>query len=233
MPIEPLRVRSTVSVQSPSHGLIWLAMGIALLALATFGPIYWLRLTHHDPNLTWLVQLHGVLMFGWIALLIVQTALIKAQRRQLHRQMGLLGLPLAAAMFVVGLVVVVHGAARQAEDAFEFKLMLVAFDGVNLLVFFGLVASALFWRRLSDYHRRLMLLATLCLLGPAFGRLTSIVNGFGADNDVAVLLLMLATLAGFVVFDVRRLHRIHPATLYGAGAVAVADFATYAAKLAL
>jgi hypothetical protein len=214
--------------------VLWIALAIALVVIAAFAPIYWLRFSRHDPNLTWLVNLHGLAMFAWITLLITQVSLVRRRNVSLHRRLGGIGAALAVTMAVLGVIVVIHGAERHAHgDPRLFGLMLVAFDGLSLLVFLMLVSVAILLRKRSDYHRRLILLATLGLLGPAFGRLTSIVNGFGDDSDTAVLVLMTLPLLAFAVVDVRRLRQLHPATGWGIGLVASANVLTYLAKLAM
>ena len=214
--------------------LLWIAIAIALIVIAAFAPIYWLRLSRHDPNLTWIVNLHGLAMFAWITLLVTQVSLIKGGNVRLHRRLGIAGAALAAAMAVLGAIVVGNGAGRNAHgDVHQFRLMLVAFDGLSLLAFLVLISAAVLLRKRSDYHRRLILLATLGLLGPAFGRLTSIANGFGNDSDIAVFLLMTVPLLIFAALDIHRLRRLHPATAWGIGLVAVANVLTYWAKLAL
>jgi hypothetical protein len=211
--------------------VLWIALAIALVVVIAFAPIYWLRFSQHDPNLTWLVNLHGLAMLAWIALLITQVSLVRGRNISLHRRLGSAGAALAVMMVILGLIVVVHGAERHAHgDPRLFRLMLVAFDGLSLLVFLMLVSAAILLRKRSDYHRRLILLATLGLLGPAFGRLTSIVNGFGDDSDTAVLVLMTLPLLVFAVVDVYRLGRLHAATGWGISLVAIANVLTYLAK---
>jgi hypothetical protein len=93
--------------------------------------------------------------------------------------------------------------------------MLAAFDGIALLVFSGLVGAAILLRRRGDYHKRLMLLATLSLLGPAFGRLTAYAKGLRGDSDIGVLLLCAGTVLACAVVDKVRSHRLHPAFFWG------------------
>ena len=50
----------------------------------------------------------------------------------------------------------------------------------------GLVGAAILLRHRGDYHKRLMLLATLSLLGPAFGRLTAYAKGLRDDSDIGL-----------------------------------------------
>ena len=68
------------------------AVAMALMAIVGFGPTFYLRLFSGGPMATFgagrpftpLVYLHGVLFTAWVALFILQTALISAPRRR-HR----------------------------------------------------------------------------------------------------------------------------------------------------
>lgn len=211
------------------------AIAITAIVIAGFVPLYTLRLLRHDPFLTLLVRAHGLLMASWIALFLIQTQLIARGRADLHRKLGMLGLALIVAMLTIGIPVLLNAAARKAHGApgAPFYLRLVAFDGVNLLLFACLAVWAVAMRFRSGYHKRLMLLATLSLLGPAFGRLTEYANGFRGGSDLAVLLLMLGFLAACVMADTLSFRRFHPAWIFGALPVAAADLLTYMAKTQL
>ena len=211
------------------------AITITAIISAGFVPLYTLRLLRDDPFLTPLVQAHGLAMVSWIALFLVQTQLIARARAGLHRKFGVFGVALIIAIPTIGIPVLLNAAARRAHGAFggPFYLRLVAFDGVNLLLFACLAACGVAMRSRSDYHKRLMLLATLSLLGPAFGRLTEYANGLRGGNDLAVLLLMLGCLVACVAVDSLWLHRLHPAWIWGAAPVAAADLLTYVAKAQL
>ena len=211
------------------------AIAVTGIVIAGFVPLYSLRLLRHDPFLTLLVQAHGLAMVSWIALYLVQTQMIARGRADLHRKFGVLGVALIVAMLTMGIPVLLNAAARKAHGDYgaPFYLRLVAFDGVNLLLFACLAAWALTVRSHGDYHKRLMLLATLSLLGPAFGRLTSYAYGLRGDNDLAVLLLMLACVGVCLTVDVVWLRRLHPAWIWGGLPVLAADLLTYAAKTLL
>ena len=86
-----------------------------------------------------------------------------------------------------------------------------------MVVFAALVASAVALRRRPDMHKRLMLLASISIIGAAVIRwpfdamfLPSPVPGY-AVFDLAALAFLLPLLA----WDLATLKRVHPATLYG------------------
>ena len=179
--------------------------------------MYTLRLLRHDPNLTLLVHVHGFVMTAWIALFLTQTLLIARRRVDLHRRLGTFGVGLAMLVILVGAPTLIKAAARRSHDVHStrFLWMLAAFDGIALVVFAGLVGAAVLLRRRGDYHKRLMLLATLSLLGPAFGRLTAYAKGLRGDSDIGVLLLCAGTVLACLVVDTVRSHRLHPTFFWG------------------
>lgn len=211
------------------------AVAVTVTVLAGFIPLYTLRLLRHDPNLTLLVHAHGFVMTAWIALFLTQTLLIARHRVDLHRRLGMFGVGLASLVILVGMPTLVNAAARRSHDVHStrFLWMLAAFDGLALVVFAGLVGAAIFLRRRGDYHKRLMLLATLSLLGPAFGRLTEYARGFRGNSDFGVLLLCVGTVLVCALVDTMRSHRLHPAFVWGGVSVIGMDVATYIAKIML
>ncbi len=212
-----------------------MAVSVTVTILAGFVPLYTLRLLHHDPNLTLLVHAHGFVMTAWVALFLTQTLLIARHRLDLHRRLGMFGVGLATLVILVGMPTLVHSAARRSHDihSTRFLWMLVAFDGIALVVFACLVGMAILLRQRGDYHKRLMLLATLSLLGPAFGRLTAYAKGLRGDSDIGVLLLCAGTILVCTVVDTVRSHRLHPTFVWGGASVIGMNVATYIAKTML
>jgi hypothetical protein len=89
---------------------------------------------------------------------------------------------------------------------------------IGILVFGGLVAGGIALRRNADWHKRLMLCATVSILGPGLGRLLPM-PAFGA----AAPLVMFGVIALFAfagpVMDLIVRKRIHPAYFWGVGAI--------------
>jgi hypothetical protein len=227
---------SPISIAQSEHRYFSVAaVAITLTVLAGFIPLYTIRLMHHDPNLTLLVHAHGFVMTAWIALFLTQTFLIAKHRVTLHRQLGMFGAGLATLVVLMGMPTLVNAAARRSGDVHsaQFLWMLAAFDGLALVVFAGLACVGILLRRRGDYHKRLMLLATLSLLGPAFGRLTSYAKGLRGDSDIGVLLLCAGSVLICILFDAVRSRRIHPAFLWGGSSVIGMYVFTYLAKMML
>ncbi|HKR26607.1 MAG TPA: hypothetical protein VJT08_07395 [Terriglobales bacterium] len=210
------------------------ALAVTVTVLAGFVPLYTIRLLRHDPNLTLLVHAHGFVMEAWIALFLTQTLLIAKHRIDIHRKLGMFGAGLALLVLVVSVPTLINAAARRSHHLHTRLLwMLAAFDGIALVVFAGLVGAAILMRRRGDYHKRLMLLATLSLLGPAFGRLTEYAKGFHGISEIGVLLLCAETVVVCALVDMARSRRLHPAFVWGGITVIGMDVATFVAQTML
>jgi hypothetical protein len=173
------------------------------------------------PALTPLVLVHAAVSAAWTVLLVVQARLIAASRVRLHRRLGIAGGLMASAVVGLGWMVAVSAARRAANVGEPVATMALRFSILpfqELLVFSTLVGAALWLRKRTDYHKRLMLLGTLALIPAATTRLF----GFGPPGTLmmfglAEALFMLALIA----HDRRTLGRVHPATVWGGGLLLV------------
>lgn len=191
---------------------------IAAVVLLGFARSYYLRPVLAPPPelaqraLTPLIHVHAALFTGWIALLVAQTRLVAARRVDLHRRLGLLGAVLAALMMVSGTLTALHGALRGVAPGGGDPRRFLVLPLFALLVFAALFVAALRARGTPQTHKRLMLLATTALLPPALARYVILYLGFGPPVVLALSVLFVVPL---VVWDLRTLGRLHPATLWG------------------
>jgi hypothetical protein len=187
-----------------------MTVAFAVVVFIGFAPTYFLRSLSDQPGLPWLVHVHGALFSAWILLLLVQTRLVAVKRTDLHRVLGVAGGVLAVSMIPVGYVVAI-GAARRfaAADPDALKFLIVPMGA--LIVFPVLVGAALLLRRRPDFHKRLILIATIELMNAAVDRLPGVfaagLTPFYPGTDLFLLAL--------VIYDGVALRRIHPATLWG------------------
>ncbi len=195
-------------------------LAIALTLVAGFGRSYLLRPLLGPPanppaahHLTPLIHLHAALSAAWIAVLLTQARLVAGRRIDRHRKLGWLGGALALAMLPVGVITALHGVVRGVSVAGIEPRRFLALPLFAILVFFVLVAFAFAKRRSPQAHKRLMLLATLALLPPALARLMILELGLG--SPAVVFAVVVAYVAALVVWDLRTLGRLHPATLWG------------------
>lgn len=195
---------------------------IAILAIfavvfSGFARTYYLKFLFDTPALPWLVHLHGALMTSWFVLFFTQTCLIASHRVAWHRRLGVFGAALALAILVIAPIVLVHAVARElhAPHGHRFFTVIFGFDLVVLASFAILVGSAIVLRGRSDWHKRLMLLATCSLIMPAIARLP-------IGTPEKFLLLNACVLVPVIVDSVRH-RRLHPAFGWGAALLIAAQ----------
>lgn len=189
------------------------ALVAAVVAFAGFARSYYLKGSFDTPPLSPVLHAHGLVMTLWFVLFIVQARLVAARRTDLHRRLGVAGALLAVLVVILGAVVAIDGARGGLSPGLP-PLVFLAVPLGMLVVFAALVGTAIALRHRSDWHKRLMLLATLSLLTPALARLAIDVLGlkspplFFAMTDVIILT--------WVAWDTVRNRRLHPAFLWGA-----------------
>lgn len=157
------------------------------------------------PPITWLHHAHALSMLSWFLLFAVQPTLIARGHHQAHRLLGRLS-PLVVLAFI-GFALPISLLNWQRMG---FALIPTA-NGVNLVLFLSLYLAAIAWRRNTPVHKRLMLYATLPMMGPAFGRIPEIFD----ITPVAAVPLIIGYQLAPVIHD-RLVHgRVHPASWIG------------------
>ena len=194
-----------------------------------FARTYYLKSLFGTAALPWLVHLHGFLMTSWFALFFVQVRLVATHRVDLHRRFGVVGAALAALMVIVGVTVARRGAVRNLHNPhvrghpFQFT----GFILFVLLVFAILVGAALLLRHRRDYHKRLMLLSCLSMVGPGLFRIplqrVPIVAFLRTGGPFGLFGLDLLLVYACIGYDTWRNHRLHPAFVFGALLIALED----------
>jgi hypothetical protein len=125
-------------------------------------------------------------------------------------KLGVLGMFLAPLMIVVGFATLFAAVRRNFLPPISLRIVLIG-DTLTLGIFGGLVLWAFLARRDAATHKRLMLLATCIILGPAISRwpfhFVENPMGFFIALDSFVLLL--------VLYDLWKLRSLHRATIWG------------------
>jgi hypothetical protein len=187
-----------------------------LVVLAGFGRTYYLKSFFASrPVPSMLVHLHGLLMTLWIALFVVQVALISSRRVKTHQRLGIFGGVLAAIMIPVGVLTgiaaVKYGSPSNPPGIPPLVFMVVPFT--DMVVFALLLGAALYYRRRPAEHKRLILLTVLNFLPPAIGRLpVGIIAAAGPLAFFGIPDLLAIT---FLIADTRQNGRVNRAFLWG------------------
>lgn len=194
------------------------AVAALLVVLAGFARTYYLKLAFDTPALPTLLHVHGLVMTSWFALFLVQARLVAGGRTDLHRRMGIFGALLAVAVLVMGCTVAIHGARLgHAPPGAPPALVFLAIPLADMLVFALLVGAALWFRRRSDMHKRLMLLSCVGLLTAAIVRIP--LPLWQQGGIIAAFLTTTVLVLACVVYDFRMHRRLHPAFGWGAALI--------------
>jgi hypothetical protein len=199
-----------------------MAIAIAITVAVAFSWFYAAGISSFASP--WWVHIHGVTFVGWIALYVVQNTLVYRNDLAPHRKLGRIGAVYAAWMVFVGLVLTPLTLAVGRSPPFFTPPYFLALDWVNIAVFGALLYAAIRNVKRTDWHRRLMLCATICVIAPAWGRLIVLTgNPMTAPINAAMLL---AYVAVAMLFDWANRGRVHPAYAWGAGALVLFAAAT-------
>ncbi len=185
-----------------------MAVACLLTAFVGFGPTYFFKPVHPSPPLSPLLHVHGLVFTAWLVLLIVQSGLVRADRVDLHKRLGIFGAVLAAFVVILGFMVAVYGARSGASADGMVPLAFMIFPFGQTLMFGGFVGVGLWKRRQPELHRRLILLGTICLLTPAISRMVD-------KRSVLAMFLTLIFVVVAMVHDWKSRRRVHPVYIWG------------------
>lgn len=202
------------------------AVSMALMAIVGFAPTFYLRLFSGGPMATFasghpftpLIYVHGALFTAWVALFIVQTALVSAHRVAIHRRVGVAGAVLAAAMIAVATMTALAAARKGPGPAGMSPLAFLAIPLFDMVMFTTFITAALALRRNKEAHKRLMLLAYVSIMGAPAARLPGVLP----LGPLAFYGIGFVFLGAGIVYDLVSRRRVHPAYVWG-GALLIAS----------
>jgi hypothetical protein len=211
--------QTAAKARSHSHAfftLLPVAMFVAVFV--GFAPTYYLKTAYGTPALPILYHVHGAAFTAWMLLLILQPALVASGRTPLHRQLGVAGGVLAAAMTVLAWFVAIDLGRRGGGAPGVPPAGFTAVTLATVVIFPAFVGAALWWRQFPATHKRLMMIATMELLPAGVGRWPGVADvgppGFFGGADLALVALL--------VYDRVTTGRFHRATVVG-GTILVAS----------
>ena len=193
-------------------GVIWLAMvtgfGIDIVKRAQNGGV-------HFPLI---IHLHAVAYLAWLALLVLQVWLVRTRRIRWHRRAGLWAIVLLPMMLVLGPAAAISDVAGNPYMPDRWIAWLsVQFTntiGCVVLLTLGLLA-----RRHASAHKRLMLMGTIAVMEPGFGRIweAPLVARWGEGYlsfFVSTYIGTWALMAAVGAYDFATRRRLHPVYIY-------------------
>jgi hypothetical protein len=200
-----------LAVGARTDDVFFSAMALLILGsvLLGFGRSYYFAGVFHAPLPNPLVHVHAAVFSAWILLLIVQTSLVSAGRVDLHRRLGIFGAALAGAMVVLAILVATDSLARgfrppgSGLDPRSFYSIPV----FSTAVFCVLIFWALRERADGPAHKRLILIATISLMGPAVNRWSFLPIGHRGLFTSLIVDFFILLIVGFDLWSIRSIHR--------------------------
>jgi len=191
----------------------YFVMSLLVAAIVVWGFSHTVEqnLFHAAPPRPLLLWFHGSAFSAWVLFFIFQSTLVRTHNVKWHRFFGWFGAGLATVMVPLGITTSIvmgrfdiHTLRETGVDSF---LIVPWYDMVAFATLFSL---AVLWRKTSELHRRLIFIATCCLLDAAFGRIDYIFNHnlyFWCLDGV----ILLGVVRDLVVN--RRIHKVYLVTL--------------------
>jgi hypothetical protein len=189
-----------------------LALFMVAIVVAGFWGSYFGPMLRGNVARPLVLQLHGLVFVGWMALLVFQVAVAARGNVRLHRQVGQWGIAYGGLVLLMGVVVglaapVMHvNAGDWTRDRGAAFLLTPLGDMVLFGTFFG---AAVWYKARPEIHKRLMVVATVALLFAAVGRMD-------IDTKPALFeLVWLSPVLAGVAYDLIARRRVHPVYLIG------------------
>jgi hypothetical protein len=230
-----VRVNSgRVTTQVRRGFYFYMSVVLLLAMLIGFAPTVYLRgMFFEVAPIPLYLHVHGAVLSGWFFLLVLQTWLAKSNRIKLHRSLGVVGAVYAALALTAALIATLGFVPRTLADGYTLDQDVFAFNeggsGITIgrfisgvvwsnlgaaISFTVLVSLAILLRRRPEAHKRLMLVASIGMMGPALARISRWPI-LGGEQGPFTMIAMLALMGAVVSNDVMTTRRIHPATAFG------------------
>lgn len=230
---------SATDVRARNRFFLAMAGTLLLLVLVGFSPSLYLRVFFPVPPIPAYLHLHGAVLTSWFAWLCLQASLIQVGKPAVHRQLGVIGAVIGVAVIGAALLATLNAVSRITSLGVELDadasalgigvtgVPVVAFAArvvwgnlASLVIFAVLFAAAIFLRGKPQAHKRLVLLASIAIIGPALARISRWPI-FGGEQGPFVPAVLLLLVLAVVANDVIATRRVHPATAAGVGVAIV------------
>ena len=212
----------------------WFSVATVATTFIGFVPSFWGPMMHgaHVPSPS--LAIHGYIFSLWPLYMVLQTWLVASGRTARHRDVGLIGIALATAMFIFGVMAAINQTQRAAAvGALEAGLTFMILPIAQILLFAILIVCAIVNVRRPEWHKRLLVVATAMLMEGPFGRFLTFFFIFHGKLPVPAGMpsppppvdsgfpqgLFDFFLLAPIIYDWRKRGRPHPAYLLGGGAV--------------
>ena len=210
---------------NPARRSRFFAIMAALLLLfvfAGFARTLFLRAFFDVPAIPGYLYVHGIVLTAWYLLLFTQTCLIAKNRVKVHQRLGMAGVALAVCVVAISVWVLV----RRDFPTIDVRPERSFGNLISLIVFTLCVGSAVWLRKKSAAHKRLMLIGSMIITAPALDRMSRLpgLSGFidailpdalGPPEIAFATLATVSFILAVLIHDLVTRKRPHWATIFG------------------
>ncbi|MEO7306437.1 MAG: hypothetical protein ABIR78_05465 [Ferruginibacter sp.] len=200
--------------RKPSFFLI-IAIVALVVVLIGFAKTFIIPVATNSFSAPILIHIHGAFAFAWILLFLLQTSLIHFNKYKIHQTLGFLGLFISAGVMITMIPAGMYVAQRDLRQGFGetaySSLLGVIISGI---IFFCLVLAGILKRKVPQSHKRLMLLATIVVLWPAWFRFRHYFPSVPKPEIWFALVLADSLIIIAWIWDKFRNGKIHPVLKY-------------------
>ena len=229
--------RRVTDAVTRSGFFFWASVLLLAFLLIGFSPTLYLREFFPVEPIPGYLYAHGIILTSWFVWLVLQTSFVRNGNTATHRRMGVIGAVIGAAavvaapMATVGVVGRLHSVLDwdadmsaiaevgvQGVPMLNFAAQVVWGNFVSIAIFAGMLVAAVLLRRNPQAHKRLMLLGSIVIVGPALARISRWPI-FGGEDGAFIPVMMLGLVVAVVVHDLVTTRKLHRATLIGVGVI--------------
>ena len=172
------------------------------------------------------IYIHGGLLFLWAAFFVVQAFLIRKRKLKYHRLLGLGSVVLVSGVAFSTMAVGVYVMKRDlALGLGEIATSSLVGTFTTPIVFLIFVAAGIYYRRKPEIHKRLMLLAMIAIMWPAFFRFRHYFPGVANQELIFGVLLPNSMTLIVMCWEKLTVGRISPVYLFAGTALFIENLA--------
>ena len=216
--------------------IIRIIIGIILLLLLVHIGFYKTYISHFPGfkdyvtplgrkiHFTWVMHFHGMMMIGWLLMLLLQPILISKGKINWHRRVGSLSYVLAP-LALLSMWLVTQSRFHEILEArgYTHAVARLPLNFPNLIFFPLLYGLALYYKKRPAMHIAFMCGTAFLLIGPGLARLFRTYFEFTPDNSITTTKLVVVAIAAVIaIADSVRRKSISPFVVVLALTVALA-----------
>jgi len=208
-------MQSKGTAKNKTNFFVLMAIVAILVILIGFLKTFIIPLLTGTKTWPWVIYLHAGFAFGWVTLFLLQSILIKSKKYKVHFTLGRWGVFIALGAAIT----IIPAALYQCERELKEGLGQTAISAIlgacsSALIFLLLVVFAITYRKKPQVHKRLMLLATIVLIWPAWFRWRHYFPSIQRPDIWFAVVLADSLIIIAFIWDWVKNKRIHPALLY-------------------